>query len=336
MLYDELIKNLITQSHSAEKDVFFAGVPDDIRNAFGDDVKTLFLMPGAFSMCGEDDFSDVRRSPSDFRFHKGLSTVFADVRFMADENFRSAVTLYGFSRIAVMFPECADISQYGYRQSYSWIGEYRAERKDFVQLAAFMSPFYKSVENSGSYFGRGEAFIVADDDERPAFAVRKTASSKEKLYTAAALCEKYAFDRVAVYFNSRQEAAVFRRLLENRGTGCLYLDGALSSSERYAVLSEFMTGKRNILVTTKAFIPSSFFCPPERVIFCGVPFSSSHLYRSSCACKKHPPVVIYCDEDISRNEKIISSLTGAFSDSEIQEKRLVCLENIVNLLKSNQ
>lgn len=336
MIYDTLIKNLITQAYPAGKDVFFAGVPDDIRNVFDDNVKTLFLLPGAFSLCGEDGFTDVRNYPTAFNIPEGLRTLFADVRFMADENFRCALTKSGFSRIAVMFSECADVSQYGYRQSFAWIGEYRGEREDFVQLAAFVSPFYKSVEKSGAYFGGGEAFIVADDDETPAFSVNKTDSEKSKLATAAALCEKYAFDRTVVYFNSRQEAAAFRRLLERRHTDCLYLDGAVSAIERRAVLTEFMLARTNILVATKAYIPSSFFCPPERVIFCGVPFSVSHLYRCASACKKHPPAVIYCDDDIRRNEKIIASLSEVFSDSKIQEKRLDCLENIVNLLKSNQ
>ncbi len=336
MLYDELIKNLISQAYPAGKDVFFCGAPSDIRSTFDDGVKTLFLLPGAFFFPGEDDFSDVKCTPASFDILKCLHTVFADIRFMADEAFRRALTVNGFSRIALLFPECADIEQYGYRQSYSWVGEYRAERKDFVQIAGFMSPYYKDTEMLGAYFGGHEAFIVGDDTEGLSFSSFEAVSPTAKLYAAAASAEKYAFDRTVIYFNSRQEAGCFRRLLSARGTDSLYFDGALTKAERDNTLAEFMLGDKNLLVATKSYIPSSFFCPPERVIFCGVPFSSSHLYRASCACTRHEPTVIYCEDDFVRNEKIISSFSDALGNMEISEKRLKGLNDIKNLLKSNQ
>lgn len=336
MLYDELIKNLISQAYPAGKDVFFCGVPSDIRTAFDDGIKTLFLLPGAFFFPGEDDFSDVKCAPVAFDSLKCHHTVFADIRFMADEAFRRALAEYGFARIALLFPECADIAQYGYRQSYSWVGEYRAERKDFVQIAGFISPYYRNTESLGAYFGGQEAFIVGDDTEELKFSSFEAVSSSAKLYAAAASAEKYAFDRTVIYFNSRQEAGSFRGLLAARGTESLYFDGTLTKDERHNTLTEFMLGDKNLLIATKSYIPSSFFCPPDRVIFCGVPFSASHLYRASCACTKHVPTVIYCEDDFVRNEKIISSFSDALGNTEISEKRLQGLENIKNLLKSNQ
>ena len=131
MKYDISVKNVINEALKNEKDVFFRGLPDNIRKPFSDEVKTVVFMPGAFC-CDEDcDFCDIKNPPRDFS-ELCRNTVFADIRFMGNEDFRAALTEYGFSRIAVMFPECADYSEYGYRAAFSWIGEYRAERSDFV------------------------------------------------------------------------------------------------------------------------------------------------------------------------------------------------------------
>ncbi len=336
MLYDSLIKNLIAQAYLSRKDVFFSGVPDDIRSAFDDGVKTVFLLPGAFSLCGEDDFSDIRNSPSCSGIMKSIRTLFADCRFMADDAFREALTENGFSRIAVMFPECAVSEEYGFRETLRWVGEYRACRRDFVQVTGFSSPCCTPLTEYGGFYGRGEAIAVCDEDESPSFSCFEVKNPASKFYTAAEYALKYAFDRTVIYLNSREEARAFQSFLGKRGVTAHILDGALTSDERQSVLKSFILGDKNILVATKAFIPSSFFCPPDRVIFCGVPFSLSHLYRSGSACKKHPPTVIFCEDDIRRNEKIISSLADALGNSSSQEKRLKGLENIKNLLKSNQ
>ena len=145
MKYDISVKNIISEALKSESDVFFRGLPDDIRKPFSDNARTVVFMPGAFFSEEYSEFCDIRIPPRDFSgLERNIS--FADIRFMGNDDFRMALTHYGYSRIAVIYPECCDSGEYGYRAAFSWIGEYRAERSDFVQLVGFISPSYRDAD----------------------------------------------------------------------------------------------------------------------------------------------------------------------------------------------
>ena len=333
MKYDISVKNVISEALKSERDVFFRGLPDDIRCPFSDEIKTVVFMPGAFcsDICSE--FCDIRISPRDFSGLK-RDIVFADIRFMGNDDFRRALTEYGFFRIAIIFPECCDSAEYGYRAAFSWIGEYRAERSDFVQLVGFVTPSYKDARMLKEMYA-SENSVILGFEKSPEFSVFETVSSSAKFYAAAAFAEKYIGTKSVIFLNSREEAHQFVRFLRKRRTDCVLIDGSVTVSQMKESLNEFNSGGTDILVATKAFIPSSLFYPAERVIFCGVPFSFSYLHRCILPSQTGKAVVIYSRDDIVRNEKIISSFGDALSDKAITEKRLKCLENMKNMLSAN-
>ena len=110
---------------------------------------------------------------------------------------------------------------------FGWIGEMRAEGRSFFQVVAYLSPCSDSVETVSAVFGCSNLICIG---ERilPDADVFRAVSPKTKFLQTAELCEKYAFKRSVVYFNSREEAGSFAKFLEGRGTRCAYIDGALS------------------------------------------------------------------------------------------------------------
>lgn len=311
MIFDSSVKNVIISAYENETDVFLRMKPPCPHELFFDGIGTAVFMPGSF-LCEEN-------------------SLFYDIRQLADEDFRERLYEDNIKRLVVLFAECADKSEYGYREAFGWIGEMRAERTDYIQIVAFLSPSSDSSQVCGELFGCKD-FICLGESKTSEFDVFRATSSKAKFYQTAALAEKYAFRRSAVYFNSREEAGSFRRFLEKRGTRCVYADGAQSREELKENVLKFASGEINILVATKSYIPTSYFYPPERVIFCGVPFSVSHFYRCIFPLKKEMPFVVYCSEDITRNEKIIASFSEKLADGEIASERLSRLHDMVKML----
>ncbi len=313
MIFDNSLKNVIITAYENETDVFLRMNPPCPEELIPDCVKTAVFMPGGFL--------------------GGKSNFFYDIRMLGDEDFRKSLTENGIKRFIVLFSECADKSEYGYREAFGWIGEMRAEITHFIQVVALFSPCSDSFENCGKLFGCRNLICIGEK-EMPDCDIFMAVSSKAKFYQTAELCEKYAFKKSAVYFNSREEARSFSRFLENRGTRCVYADGSLSPETLRENVLRFGRGEVNILVATKSFIPTAYFYPPEKVFFCGVPFSLSHLSRCAAFLKDEKPFVIYCEEDVKRNEKIIASFSEKLSDGEISEMRITRLEEMVKMLNT--
>ncbi len=311
MIFDLAVKNVIISAYESETDVFLRMNPPDKDELFFDNVKTAVFMPGGFV--------------------NGENTLFYDIRKLGDEAFRKSLTKNNVKRFVVFFCECADKSEYGYREAFGWIGEMRAETTDFFQVVAFFSPGSDSFRICGKLFSSKD-FICLGGKEMPDFNVFQAVSPKAKFYQTANLTEKYAFKRSAVYFNSREEARSFARFLENRGTRCVYVDGAESPDSKKDDICKFNSGEINILVATKSYIPTACFYPPEKVFFCGVPFSISHLARCACSLKNERPFVVYCEEDIKRNKKIIASFSERLCDGEISEMRISRLDKMYKML----
>lgn len=312
MIFDKTLKNVIDTAYENETDVFLRMNPPCPEELIFDNIKTAVFMPGGFL--------------------KGESTSFYDIRKLGDEDFRKGLIESGVKRFVVLFAECADKSEYGYREAFGWIGEMRAETTCFFQVVAFFAPCSDSFEICGNLFNSKD-FICLGEKESLGFDVFQAVSPKAKFYQTACLAEKYAFKRSVVYFNSREEARSFARFLENRGTRCVYVDGSVSTDLLKDEIHKFNNGEINILVATKSYIPTAYFCSPEKVFFSGVPFSVSHLSRCAYPLKNEKPFVVYCEEDIKRNEKIIASFSERLSDGEISKMRISRLSEMVKMLK---
>lgn len=313
MIFDNTLKNVIDTAYENEADVFLRMNPPCPEELFSESIRTAVFIPGGFS--------------------GGEGKSFYDIRMLGDEDFRKSLIRNNVRRFVVLFSECADKAEYGYREAFGWIGEMRAEITQFIQIVAFFSPASDSFGICGKLFGSTDTVCIGEKT-LPEADVFCTASSKAKFYQTALLAEKYAFKKSAVYFNSREEARSFARFLQNRGTRCAYADGSLSREELRENVKKFAEGNVNILVATKAFIPAAYFYPPEKVIFCGVPFSVSHLSGCAAFLKAEKPFVIYCEDDIKRNEKIIASFSEKLSDGEISQLRTARLEEMVKMLNT--
>ncbi len=332
MKFDSSVKNVITAAYQSERDVFLKVEMPDLKELSFDTVKTVVFIPGAFY--GDDSFffSDIRKSPSDYHGLLSPDILFCDIRFLAEESFRQYLTDNLYRRFMVIFAECADKTEYGYRQSYGWIGEYKAEISHFCQTVAFFTAMSDSMELCNALFSCNRPVFIGNDADSEINCF-ETASPREKFFYTAINAEKYAYHRVCIYFNSRGEAVDFYAYMNNRGTACVYIDGSKPFAERKDSILGFSESEPNILIATKAYIPTSLFYPPEKVIFCGVPFSESHY----CRCKTSADIfLIYCEEDFRRNEKIIKSFSHCLEDEGILHNRLKRLNDMKKILKSSQ
>ena len=311
MIFDNSLKNVIITAYENETDVFLRMNPPRPQELVFDNTGTAVFMPGGFP-CNE-------------------SSSFYDIRRLGDEAFRRGLSENNVKRLIVLFAECADKAEYGYREAFGWIGEMRAEVTHFIQVVAFFSPASDSFGVCRELFGSGEVICIGEK-ELPGADAFCTASPKAKFYRTALYVEKYAFKKIVVFLNSREEAGSFARFLENSGTRSVYADGALSDEELKCRMLKFACGEVNILVATKAAIPALYFCPPEKAVFCGVPFSLSHLSRCAAFLKNEKPFVVYCEADIRRNERIIASFSERLSDGEISQQRNARLEDMVKML----
>ncbi len=310
MIFNSSVKNVIISAYENETDVFLRTPLPSVGELFIDDVKSAVFMPGDFYSDGKADFYDIRQ--------------------LGDEEFRKNLRDSNVRRIVVLFSECADKSEYGYREAFGWVGEMRAEAVCFIQVVAFFSPCSDSYEACRSLFLCKDV-ICLGEKEQPVFDVFRAVSSKAKFYQTAQLVEKYAFRRSAVYFNSREEARCFSAFLMKRGTRCAYVDGSVPFASQKGDILRFFTGEVNILVATKSYIPTSYFYPPEKVFFCGMPFSPSHLLRCANTLRGEQPFIVYCEDDIKRNEKIIASFSERLCDGEISEMRIGRLKEMCKM-----
>ncbi|MBR3766837.1 MAG: hypothetical protein IKL10_01185 [Clostridia bacterium] len=331
MVFDTSIKELITAAFNDEKDVFLKNEFPVINELYFDNVKTAVFLPGSFYGGKDFPFSDYLKGATFTDYLTSNDNIVSDIRFMGEASFREYLHKNKFKRLIVLFAECADTGEYGYREALRWIGEFRAENDSFCQVVAFFSPVETDFEYYLTAFSCREV-IFAGENTLPDIKVFEAVSPAAKFYYTASVAEKYAYKKVCVYFNSRTEASDFGRFLMKRGTSYLYFDGSLAVDEKKKVLNEYIEGKVSILIATKAFITETLFFYSDICIFCGVPFSLSHLYRSSLAAENSRLHIIFCEEDIERNEKISRSFAAVTNLQEVYEKRQNRLFDIKKLI----
>ena len=122
MIFDESVRNLISCAYDAHNDVMLSLSSFSLHDFVFDRVKTSVFLPGAFFTAKDYTFSDAGSGYMFIPPGYSPSLIYADIRFMADGDFRSWLTKSLYGRLIIPFAELADPSEYGYRQTYSWHG----------------------------------------------------------------------------------------------------------------------------------------------------------------------------------------------------------------------
>lgn len=330
ILFDDSVKNLIKTAYFNEKDIFIRAYDTVLTDFSFDENPAAVLLPSDFSFSDGGAFSDYSEGALYSEAATENNIVFADIRFMAEGDFRQFLSVRRIRRLIVPFAECALKGEYLFRQAYGWIGEFRAECPYYIQIVALCAPCDTDFNKLLEIFGCKEAISIGESKE-PSLKIYETASAESKLYYTANEAEKYAHKKTVIYFNSRNEATAFRRFLNARKTQCIYFDGSLSQKEKRKALKTFIDGEIPVMVATRSVIREGISAEADRCIFSGIPFSVAHLMR--CCNGFSECTVIYCKADYERNEKISLSLADKTGDGEIYTERMKRLSEIKQILQ---
>lgn len=333
MKYDSSVRELITRAYENETDVFLRVTVPHISELASDGIKTVVFLPSSDHMHPDNPFSVYSSKISSTAFLSAPDVLFADIRFMGDASFREFVTRKKYRRLITLCSECSLKGEYGYRESFRWIGEYRAEITHFCQVLAFLSPSSEFSDELRDVFA-SENTVCVGERELPSLSVYKASSVAAKFYYTAAEAEKYGYKKICIYFNSRTEQNQFSGFLRKRGTPFVSVNGELSPEKYKSELMRFSDSGITILLATKSLIPSALFLPVYKVILCGAPFSLSHLWRCENPFSSSPVFTIYCEDDFERNKKIISSFSETAEDKNIYLKGISYLSEIENYLQN--
>lgn len=331
MIFDDRIKKVIAAAFSERQDVFLrisSDFPDKISY---DDIPCVYLFPGAFSSVDGNIFTDGRKALSCMPEEITCFPIFADVRFLKNVNFRNLLRKMNVRRIVIPFAECALEGEYIYRESFSLVGEFRDETEYFCQVVAFLPPCNVDAKELMLPFGC-ENVICAGENEILPINPYATGSPLTKFYHTAAEAEKYAYKKVLICFNSRGEAKEFAAFLNKRGTPFRYIDGETDVYAKRNILDDFFISDISIILSTRTVIPETLFFRFDKCIFCGVPFTFSHIFRCAYSSCEKEVLTVFCEEDFVRNAKISRSLAHITGNEEIYDKRHKSLLEIQKLL----
>ncbi len=334
MQFDESLKMLVAAAFKDKSDVFLQCTIPDFAELFFDDVKTAVLLPGAVRPA-----VSYRSVSGDIGCAYGIysegDNIIADVRALGDEKFRYYLSRNKYLRLIFPFAECADAAEYGHRQEFLWAREYMAEISHFCQLVLIITAASEDVGACFKLYRDNEA-VFAGQRDFPDIKIYECSSAMAKFYCTANEIEKFAFGNHVIIFNSRNEASEFCAFLQKRKTDCVYIDGTLTACEMNIRLDSFVSGDVSVLIATKSGISLLPFIDVDKVLFCGVPFSSAHLGRITEACRSNCIKVIFCESDIVRNMKILEYFREKDCDEELYLRRVKKLSEISEIIINEQ
>ena len=327
---DELLGRLVSAAFSEQTDVVLQCHKPDYSVFFSDGVRTAVFFTGRIF---PDSSYNVSGDTADFGFdvYEKKGNIIADIRVLGNEDFRNYLTMNNCRRLVIAFAECAEASEYGHRQEYLWVSEYRAEINHFCQLVLLFSQSFDEAEACFRLYGDGEA-VYFGKRSLPGIRIYKCSSRQSKFYCIANELEKRAFGNHAVFFNSRNEASEFAAFLQKRNTPYVYVDGAVSSRDVRERLAVFSSGAVRVLIATKSGISLMPFVDVDNAVLCGMPFSVSHLGRLAAACRKESIRIIFSESDINRNSKILEYFRESDGDEELYRKRVRKLSEVSEII----
>lgn len=307
-----------------------------LSDAFVADGETaLVLTPGGFPL--PDAFGGEAISA---RFADGArygysayalpgNRIVADVRLLGDADFRDFCQLRCVTRFVIPFAELSDPSEYGGRNAYGWVGEFRAELPYDLHVTAL---FPEPLPDYGPFLARfgSPGCTVIDASVPPPVYAYETADVRKKYACTLALAEKRAMRRTAVFFTDRREAEEFQRFLLRRGKRSLYLNGGMTAPEQKAALDAFAKGE-GLLLATKSAIPAALFYRADDVIFCGAPYSRSLMVRCASFSADGELTCCFCQDDFQTDVNILRHFADNLSAEEREDYLKTALTKLLEV-----
>ncbi len=244
---------------------------------------------------------------------------FADVRLFCEDRFWRFLQYMNFSRIVVLFANCAQLYEYGYRQSFSLIGEYRASQKQYIHLTAFFNQMPLNTNDFAVCFYTQKLISVNTLPKILPAEFMQNANQKGKYTFLASELNKEPLEKTAVVFATRRELFEFISHLKKPLEEFSIVHGGLPYTDFGKVLNDFYTDKTKILLATKSVFASSLFINCEKVYYCSIPFSVSNLYSVHSLLKNGNNKIncVYCNGDVINLSRMA---LGTAEYMEIDEK----------------
>ncbi|MBQ7638211.1 MAG: hypothetical protein IJS90_04860 [Clostridia bacterium] len=261
------------------------------------------------------------------------NVIYADVGEAADEAFAERLKKDRVTEILLPFYECADVLEYGYRTSYSFLGDLRAS-SDLRFHITGVSPNETADDGVYSLLG-SKKFIVAGQKIESVFTGVKASDDEEKCGIVLSQCVKSPFMKTIVLFSTRRQADEFSLKLYKRGVKCAVAHGGTAKEQAKLSLESFLSGETSILLSTKYLIPSCGVIKADRLIYCGLPYGVSHAKRCICLSKSGRMDVVFCEDDIALAQSLTASYAEALGidDPGFTEKRKSMLDEFLNALQ---
>lgn len=352
------ILDIIKYSPSENADVFFfsADMPDfsvlehTVRNLQENILVVLpffTVIPDSILKNTPDDYTllnfSVFSGDSDFYVKKSKRNVlcFADVRLFQEDRFWRFAEHMKFTRIFVLFANCASLHEYGYRQSFSLIGEFRASHRQDIQLCAFFNQIPEKTDDFSAIFYSRNTISVNTLSQTLPTEFEERIGTREKYVFLSSILRCEPLTKTAVVFATRRELYEFVRQLKMPVDELSIIHGGLSYEEFSKSLNDFYAGRTKILLATKAVFASTVFIRSEKVYCCSVPFSLSHLYSLHSLLDKPDKKLscVYCKDDVLHLIRLTMG-TAEYMDIEEKDefinKRLGCLNEIIKNIRKEK
>lgn len=355
---DAYIGDIIKYAPSEKSDLFFfcGKMPDfsffehtvkDLRENILVVLPFYAVIPESILKNSQNEFTVLELNPlsedSDFAVKKSSKNIlcFADVRLFSEDRFWRFAEHINFSRIFVLFADCANLYEYGYRQSFSLTGEYRASQKQYIHLTAFFNQMYENAEDFTSRFYTQKLISVNTLPQKlPAEFVEK-GNQREKYIFLASSLKNEPLEKTAVVFATRRALYEFISHLKKPIDELSIAHGGMSVADFGKSLNDFYSGKTKILLATKAVFSSSVFIGCDKVYYCSLPFSVANLYSVYSLLKNRDSKVscVYCNEDVlllSRLAVGVAEYFGIEEKDEFIKNRLLGLNEIIKNIRKEK
>ncbi|MBQ6065793.1 MAG: hypothetical protein IJK89_03145 [Clostridia bacterium] len=319
------VRRLAAACREAQEDLFFVSgvLPpyETIAAAFMvQEEPTLMVVSGMFSVPDRLLKNDI--TPL-FSRHRSAplrvcvladGVIAADIRLLADAEFRAFCEQRKISHLIVPFAELADGNEYGSRDSYGWIGEWRASLPCALRVTAVFS---EPLSDYGPFIARfaSPGCTVVNAYRAPdVFAYQTVGIRKKYAYTRELALRRFAH-RSAVFFTDRREAEEFLRFLHHADVRAVYVNGNMTEEQLYDALDAFSSCD-DLLIATKSVLASCLFYRADNVFFCGIPYSVSFLTRCASFSNDGSISCVFCEKDIEVDINILKCFAGNRREEE--------------------
>ena len=356
--FDACVQDIIKYSPSEQSDLFFfsGNMPDfsffeQAVNILKENILVVLpfrtVIPDSILKSKQNDFTMLELNPfsedSDFALKQSSKNVlcFADVRLFSEDRFWRFAEYINFGRIFVLFADCANLYEYGYRQSFSLIGEYRASQKQYIHLTAFFNQMYEDAEDfTARFYSQKLISVNTLPQNLPAEFVEKVNQREKYIFLASSL-KNEPVEKTAVVFATRRELFEFVSHLKKPLNELSIAHGGMSLADFGNSLNDFYDGKTKILLATKAVFASSVFINCDKVYYCSLPFSVANLYsvHSLFENRNNKVTCIYCNEDavlLSRLALGSAEHFGIEEKDEFIKNRLTGLNEIIKNIRKEK